>query len=82
MSETIEKYGKPLAKRGEPLHAPTCHYDAGYCDGLICWERERQEEADCEAIALLDECPDCGQPCDGGCRGDVIPPASPESSGQ
>ena len=52
----------------EREHHPNCHYDVGYCDGLMCWENAEQERRAVAALAVHQQCWQCGLPCDGRCQ--------------
>ena len=51
----------------EDVHHQDCHYDAGYCDGTLCWAAAETNARAIAAIARHDECPLCGMACDGDC---------------
>ena len=52
----------------QDVHHQDCHYDAGYCDGTLCWHAAEADERALAAIAKYSECWYCGLPCDGSCE--------------
>jgi len=61
----------------EDVHHRDCHYDAGYCDGTLCWAAAENDARTIAAIARHEECPVCGLACDGDCDEEDEKPGHP-----